>query len=200
MSETASETTTATTETVTAETAPATNSETSAPTDTAAWADAFKGKTPEEVAKALEHARTWEQRAKENAGKAKEFDAFQESQKTEQQKIADRATAAERERDEAKADGLRYKAAARFGIGEDYFDLLGSGDEEAISGRAERVGKLLAASKELEQVRTENEALRQGKPVPGSGRPTEALRPGATPTTPGGPSDSSYPAEWLPTS
>lgn len=116
--------------------------------------------------------------ARTNAEAAKRLAEFEESQKTEQQKIADRAAAAERERDEAKADGLRYKAAAKHQIGEDYFDLLGSGDEETISSRAERVGSLL---KENAAMKAELEALRAGKPAPVSGRPTEALKPGATP-------------------
>lgn len=110
--------------------------------------------------------------------KAAEFDKLTEEQKSEQQKILDRQAAIERERDEAKADGLRYKAAAKHGIGEDYFDLLGSGDEEAIVGRAERVGTLIRENAEM---KAELEALRAGKPAPASGRPTEALKPGATP-------------------
>lgn len=126
-------------------------------------------------------AREQEQRAKSNAEKAREYDAFQESQKTEQQKIADRAAAAERERDEARAEGLRYRAAAKHGIGEDYFDLLGSGDEEAVMGRAERLGQALAALAENEQLKAELEAVRQGRPGPATGRPVESLRPGATP-------------------
>jgi hypothetical protein len=127
-------------------------------------------------------AREQEQRAKSNADKAREYDAFQESQKTEQQRIADRAAAAERERDEARAEGLRYKAAAKHGVGEDYFDLLGSGDEETISTRAERVGSLLRVAAENEQLKAELEALRAGRPSPTQGRPVEALRPGATPS------------------
>lgn len=127
-------------------------------------------------------AREQEQRAKSNAEKAREYDAFQESQKTEQQKIADRAAAAERERDEARADGLRYKAAAKHGISEDYFDLLGSGDEDTITGRAERLGGLLRVQAENEQLKADMEALRAGRPSPTAGRPVEALRPGATPS------------------
>lgn len=142
-------------------------------------------------------AREQEQRAKSNATKAQEFDQLQESQKTEQQKIAERAATAERERDEAKADGLRYKAAAKHGINEDYFDLLGSGDEETISSRAERVGGLL---KENAEMKAELEALRAGKPAPANGRPTEALKPGASPEPVSGAQGHAYPSSWLPAS
>lgn len=120
--------------------------------------------------------------ARVNAEAAKKLQEFEESQKTEQQKIADRAAAAERERDEAKADGLRYRAAAKHGITEDAdLELLGSGDEETITARAERVGNLLKVAAENEQLKAELEALRAGRPAPVPGRPTAALKPGATP-------------------
>jgi hypothetical protein len=75
--------------------------------------------------------------------------------------------------------GLRYKAAATHGIGEDYFDLLGSGDEETINARAERIGALVKTASEIEQLRAEVEALRAGKPAPITGttrRGTQARR------------------------
>lgn len=114
--------------------------------------------------------------------KAAELDELKQSQQSEAERIAARATAAERERDDARAEGLRYKAAATHGISEDYFDLLGTGDQEAIDARGQRLGALIKTASEVEQLRAENEALRAGKPVPTSGRPVEALRPGATPT------------------
>lgn len=141
--------------------------------------------TPEATPKPTETVEFWKQkareqesRAKSNADAAKRLAEIEDAQKSEQQKIIDRQTAIERERDEAKADGLRYKAAAKHGIGEDYFDLLGSGDEEAIVGRAERVGTLIRENAEM---KAELEALRAGKPAPSTGRPTAALKPGATP-------------------
>lgn len=115
--------------------------------------------------------------------KAEQFDAAQEAAKTEQQRIAEAAAKAQQEAQEARAESLRYKAAATHGIGQDYFDLLGSGDEETIAARAERLGALLKTASEIDQLRAEVEALRAGKPVPTSGRPVEALRPGATPTS-----------------
>lgn len=145
---------------------------------TAGTTTAEQPKPTETVEFWKQKAREQEQRAKSNADKAKEFDALRESQKSEAEKVAERAAAAERERDEARADGLRYKAAAKHGIGEDYFDLLGSGDEEAITGRAERVGSLL---REHAQMKAELEALRAGRSAPATGRPTSALKPGASP-------------------
>ncbi len=110
--------------------------------------------------------------------KATEFDKLAEAQKTEQQRHAEAAAKAQKDADEARAETLRYKAAAEHGVGKDYFDLLGSGDEETITARAERVGSLV---KENAQMKAELEALRAGKPAPVTGRPTEALKPGATP-------------------
>jgi membrane protein involved in colicin uptake len=124
-------------------------------------------------------AREQENRAKSNAEAARRLAEIEDSQKTEQQRLADRQAQIERERDEARAEGLRYKAAATHGISEDYFDLLGTGDEETISTRAERVGALL---RDNASMKAELEALRAGKPAPINGRPIEALKPGATPS------------------
>lgn len=116
--------------------------------------------------------------------KAQKLEQLEEASKSEQQRIADAAARAQREAEDARSEALRYKAAATHKIDDpDYFDLLGSGDEETITARAERVGKLLAAHREVEQLRAEVEALRAGKPVPASSRPVEALKPGATPST-----------------
>lgn len=143
-------------------------------------------------------AREQEARAKSNADAARRLADLEESQKSEAQKIADRAAAAERARDDAMADGLRYKAAAKHGVSEDYFDMLGTGDEETIFARGERLGGLIKAQAENETLRAELEALRAGKPAPTTFRPTEALRPGATPEPVQPPKDDSYPAHWLP--
>ena len=110
--------------------------------------------------------------------KAEEFDKAQEAAKTEQQKAAEAAQRAQQERDEARAESLRYKAAATHGVDADNFDLLGSGSEEEIASRAERVGNLI---RENAAMKAELEALRAGKPAPANGRPVEALKPGATP-------------------
>lgn len=180
------------------EAAPATETTEQQPTEPAATSEPTATPKPTETVEFWKaKAREQENRAKANAQKAKDFDDFQESQKSEQQKIADRAAQAERERDEARVEGLRYKAAAKHGISEDDFDLLGVGDEEAIEKRATRIGVLNAALKENESLRAQIEAL-TGKPVPSNGRPVEALKPGATPVTPNTPTDDSYPAHWLP--
>lgn len=133
----------------------------------------------EAISKANREAATYRTQLREVEPLAKKAQELEEAQKTEAQRLAERQVAVERERDEARAEGLRYKAAATHGIGQDYFDLLGSGDEETIAARAERVGGLI---RENTQMKAELEALRAGKPAPSTGRPVEALKPGATPT------------------
>lgn len=160
----------------TLETATATEAPTATQTETTPAAE--QPKPTETVDFWKQKAREQEARAKSNATAAQRLAEIEDAQKTEQQRLADRQAAIERERDEARAEGLRYKAAATHGISEDYFDLLGSGDAETISDRAERVGGLL---KENAALKAEVEALRAGKPAPTNGRPVEALKPGATP-------------------
>lgn len=161
----------------TPEAAPATEAPEANPnTETAPAAE--QPKPTETVDFWKQKAREQEARAKSNAQAAQRLAEIEDAQKTEQQRLADRQAQIERERDEARAEGLRYKAAATHGISEDYFDLLGSGDEETIGSRGERLGALL---RENASMKAELEALRAGKPAPTNGRPVEALKPGATP-------------------
>ena len=141
-------------------------------------------------------AREQENRAKSNAEKAQAHDAYVESQKTEAQRLADAAETSRREAAEARAEAARYKVAATHGVGADYFDLLGDGDETAIEARAQRISALLAVGVENAQLKADIEALRAGK-TPALVRPVADLKPGATPAPEPIP-DSSYPASWLP--
>jgi|GEM_PF-3201216 len=126
-------------------------------------------------------AREQETRAKSNADAARRLQEIEESQKSEAQKQADATAKAIRDAEEAKAETLRYKVAATHKVGEDFFDLLGSGDEETLTGRAQRLSTLLEAQQENEQLKAQIAALQAGKPVPTPGRPVVALKPGASP-------------------
>lgn len=137
-------------------------------------------------------ARENEKRAKANAEKAAEFEKWQESQKTEAQRQADALAAYQRQAEQATAEALRYKAAATHNVGADWFDLLGTGSEDEIVGRAERLGSLLKAQAEADQLRAEVEALRKGRPQSAA---VPNLRPGATPEEVVA-DDSVYPASW----
>lgn len=78
-------------------------------------------------------ARKNELRAKENADKAKRFDEFEESQKTEQQKLIERAEAAENALAAAESARLRASIAAKHGVPE---ALLTGSTEEALEEAA----------------------------------------------------------------
>lgn len=60
------------------------------------WATAFGDMTPDEVKKKLDHARTWEKRAKDNAGAAKQLDDLRRSSMSEQEKAVEDAWTAAR--------------------------------------------------------------------------------------------------------
>lgn len=140
------------------------------------------------IAKANSEAKGLRSRVKELEAYEAKVRAIEESQKSEQQKLSERAEAAERERESTRAELVRERVARRFSISDDDFDLLGSGTEEQITARAERIAAKDAAAKALESVTT----------VPRTDRPVEKLRPGATPVeVPLGEQDA-YPAHWLP--
>lgn len=104
--------------------------------------------------------------------KAAQFDALEQASKTEAQRLADAASAATRDAETARAEVIRYKVAAAHHIPVEDFDLLGSGTEEEITARAVKI-----AAKNAAQAAP---PAAPGAPAPTT-RPTETLRPGATP-------------------
>ena len=108
--------------------------------------------------------------------KAARLDELEEAQKTEQQKQADALAVAQKAAAAAAAETVRYKAAAAHGIGPDDFNLIGSGDEADVMARAERVGQLIAAERELAELKES-----RNPPPPPTSRPRPGLRPGAAP-------------------
>lgn len=98
--------------------------------------------------------------------------AREDAEKTEQQKLEERAATAEREATELREDAIRRRVAMKYGLEEDDLDLLGSGDEEQIEGRAKRLAE-----------------RDKGQEPESSRRPKERLRPGAAPSTDVEPSD-----------
>jgi hypothetical protein len=99
-------------------------------------------KTPEEQLAELtaalddlkKNSRKWEDRAKSNADKAKQFDALQAATATDADKLKsaeERATAAEREL-------ARYRVAQRTKLDLELVDLL-NGDEDAMEEQAKKL-------------------------------------------------------------
>ena len=92
-------------------------------------------------------ARKHEDSAKANADKAKRFDEFEESQKSELQKAADIAAKAQEDAATSRAELAVMQAAVKHGLSQDDLDLLGShGTPDEIDARAEKLaGRLKAA-------------------------------------------------------
>jgi len=88
-------------------------------------------------------ARKWETRAKRNGDAAKRLADLEEAQKTEAQKLAESKAAAERERDTARSETARLRAALKHGIPDDLVEMLGSGTTEDIDARAKTLGERL---------------------------------------------------------
>jgi hypothetical protein len=122
------------------------------------------------ITKANKEAANYRTQVAELKPKADQFTQLEEASKSELQRIQEAQTAAERRAEQAVSDAIRYKAAATHGIPADHFDLLGSGTEEEITARAEKISTLLAA-----------QAAQQQTPTRPPTRPVEQMRPGATP-------------------
>lgn len=84
-------------------------------------------------------ARKHEARAKENAAAAAKLAELEEAQKTESQKLTDRAVAAEKERDAARLDALRVRVGAAKNLPADMIDRLRGDTEDELSADADRL-------------------------------------------------------------
>lgn len=80
---------------------------------------------------------------KDLKAKAAKFDELDAANKSEIERAAEKAAAAERERDEARAEALRLRIATKHGISDpDDIDLFLTGtDEETLTKQAERLGQ-----------------------------------------------------------
>ena len=72
--------------------------------------------------------------------KAAQLDALSEASQTETEKATNRATKAETERDDARAESLRLRVAVQHGISIEDADLFLTGtDEQTLTAQAERL-------------------------------------------------------------
>jgi hypothetical protein len=106
----------------------------------AADTDRKEADLPDWAAKELERARkeaaTYRTKLREVEPLAEKARELQESQKSEQQKLMERAETAEAERNRLESAVHRLRVAAKNGIPEELADLLGDGDEETLETRA----------------------------------------------------------------
>lgn len=107
---------------------------------------------PERAARLIGKLRAEIEDLKPLATKAKELE---DAQKSEQQRLIERAEAAEAERKRLEGHLTRLKVAAKAGIPEELADLLGEGPEETLEARA----------KALTEWRGNTSAPVPGKPV-----------------------------------
>lgn len=108
---------------------PAPQPETTKPAEPATPEPATGPDLAAEVAKWKELSRKNEQRAKENSEKAKKFDEIEDANKTEMERLKERAEAAEKAAAEERIERLRATKAATSGVS---IDLIPVGTEEQM--------------------------------------------------------------------
>lgn len=102
----------------------------------------------------------------------------EEAQKTELQRANERAEQLANDNNRLLLEAI----AAKHGIAEEDYDLLGSGTREELESRAQRLAARTAPAPTVDA-------------APPSQRPVASMRPGASPTPPPV-EDHSYPASW----
>lgn len=134
-------------------------------------------------------SRKWEKDAKANVEAARRWAEFEESQKTEAQKLADRLKEAEERAAQAELGRARLMAAATYDIPPSLLERIVGTNEEEIAESAQ------ALAKEIEEAVAKRLAEATPPAQPAQTRPVEALRPGAAP----GPdaADGSDPNSWI---
>lgn len=89
-------------------------------------------------------ARKQEERAKANAAAAKELAELKAAQASKEEQDTEERATFERERDEAKAEALKWRVAAKHGISEEDAELFLTGtDEDALTKQAQRFNVLV---------------------------------------------------------
>jgi Domain of unknown function (DUF4355) len=134
-----------------------------------------------EAKKWRELSRKTEAQAKKGADAQKRLAEIEEANKTEAQKLADRAAAAEAARAEAEAKYHRTLAAAQYGLPPALIDRIAGGTEDEITESAETLAAVINEQVET-QVAARIAALTQNGGSRGT-RPVESMRPGAIPAS-----------------
>lgn len=108
-------------------------------------------------------ARKWEARAKADHEVAQKWREYEQSQKSEHEKLAEELARAKAEASQASATLLRYEIAAEKGIPNAALDLLTGSTREELAANADKLLSLIAdQSKPKSPLPDEN----QGKPAP----------------------------------
>lgn len=107
-------------------------------------------------------AREQEKRAKDNAEAAKRLAELEESQKTESQRLTERADAEYKRAQDAEAKLLRYEVAAETGVPATALKFLTGSSREEIEASAKDVLDLIG---DAGKPRTPKPDLNQGRPA-----------------------------------
>lgn len=105
------------------------------------WDHLFAGENPAKVRDALEHAREWERRAKDNKSAADELARIKDAQRTDAEKATAALQQAQADAESARAELLRYQIAATHGItdADDIALFLTGNDEQTLTRQATRL-------------------------------------------------------------
>jgi hypothetical protein len=128
----------------------------------ASEADTATPKPTETVDFWKQKAREQEKRAKENSEAAKRLTELEESQKTEYQRLTDRADAEYRRAQEAEMKLLRHEVAAETGVPATALRFLTGNTREEIEASAKDVLDLIG---DAGKPRTPKPDLNQGRPA-----------------------------------
>lgn len=145
-----------------------------------------KQRALDKITKANNEAKGLRSRVKELEAYEAKVREIEDAKKPEMDRLSERATKAEQRAQELESNLIRERIARRHSISDDDLDLLGSGSEEQIEARAQRIAALKAASTPAPVA------------APPSDRSREQLRPGATPAEAPNAETDAYPADWLP--
>lgn len=104
-------------------------------------------------------AREWEKRAKANSDAQKRLDEIENAKKSEVERLTDQAKAAEKERDEAVAQRLRFEVAADAGIPLSAAARLQGSTREELEADAKELAGLLSTQKAAAEKTARDAAL-----------------------------------------
>lgn len=120
-------------------------------------------------------SREWEKRAKANAGAATRLAQLEDQQKTEQQRLTERAEKAEREAQSHSVSLTRYRVAVAKGVPAELVDRLRGDTEDEIAADADALLALVATPGTSTTPRPDpSQGVRSGANAALSGDPLEA--------------------------
>jgi hypothetical protein len=135
-------------------------------------------KLREQIASWRKMSRQHERAASKNSAAARKLAEIEEGQKSELQKAEDARQAAERDRDDARAQTNRMLAAAAHDLPTDLIDYLGDGTADEISERAEQLSGIISAEVD-KRIAASGSPNGGRRPAAQGQRPVNSMRPGA---------------------